>query len=885
MHNKYKLYVISHTHWDREWYQTFEAYRKRLVYLIDELIEHMEKNADYLYFHMDGQTIVLEDYLEIRPENENRLRDLIKQMRIIIGPWYVMPDEFLVSGESLVRNLQKGFEISRSYGVEPMKNGYVTDIFGHNSQFPQILKGFDIDSALLYRGIADYPRDTFNWEGADGSTVLALKMDKERSYSNFYFAIRWPFDGREYDKEELVSRMKELLKFSGSLAVSNNLLMMDGVDHLEVEPELIKILSTLNENIEEIELKHCKLEEYIGAQRNFIGELDTIKGELYNVGKRGINNQVLKNVLSSMVHIKQMNNECETLLTKWAEPFGAIASYIKPQNTKGFFKEAWKQLLKNHPHDSICGCSISRVHKDNEYRFDQVKDIGNELLNMEFKDIVSEINTRALGREDTIVLFNGSGQNYEGIIEAELELPIGSQGNFKIFDQEGIEIPYQLLNVQKNIMKGKFLFRRLPEFPQKDLYRVALNVKIPSMGYAAYGYEEYKTVFPGPGDFSYKKFSAPTRYTGTMQKGHRTWENSKLRVTFEDNGTLSVHNKETGKNYKDLLIFEDCGDIGDGWNYRKPVKDSRVISLSANNQLSIEYEGPLAVKWKLVHVMRLPAKMSETGLERSEVTGEFEVTTFITMRKDSSRLEFLTDIDNNIKEHRLRVMFPNYLDTDKFITSTPFFLQEREIKRIDRHNYIEVETGVFPNQGVVILRDESDGLALYNKGLYEVEVTEDDSHSINLTLFRSFKNEVGKSVGEMSFMLRNMTFEYALEFNSGNAPLGSIMANAEAWRNGIKTYCTDAHEGNIKTSASFLEVRIPGAVLSTFKMKDEQMKIVRIYNCTDKDTEGDILLHETPEKVYTLNLNDEITKEILFKENSVPLKLKPAQIITIGVAK
>lgn len=882
MHNKYKLYVISHTHWDREWYQTFQAYRKRLVYMVDELIEHMEKDKEYLYFHMDGQTIVLEDYLQIRPENEGRLKKLIKEGRIIIGPWYVMPDEFLVSGESLVRNLQKGFEISREYGVEPMKNGFVTDIFGHNSQFPQILQGFGIDSALLYRGIGDYPKDAFNWEGADGSSVLALKMDKDRSYSNFYFAVRWPFDGRAYEKEELVSRMKELVKLSGNLAVSDNLLMMDGCDHVEIEPELVNIISVLNENIKEIEIRQSRMDEFVAAQKNSGAELDTIIGELYNVGKQGINNQVLKNVLSSMVHIKQMNNECETLLTRWSEPFGVIASYIKPQDTKGFFEEAWKQLLQNHPHDSICGCSITRVHEDNEYRFNQVKDIGQELLNMEFKDIVGVVNTKRMGKENAIIIFNGSQQKYEGIIEAELEFPSGSQGNFKIVDEDGKEIPYQLLSAQKGIIKGAFNYRRIPEFPQKDLYKVAFPGIIPSMGYTTFGYEEYKTILPGHGDYSYKEFNSPTRFPGSMQTGHKTWENEFIEVTFEDNGTISVLNKETGKNYKDLLIFEDCGDVGDGWNYRKPLKDTRILSLNSRNDLAVEYEGPMSIQWKLVHTMKLPVKMSETGLERSKDTAEFEIVTYITMKKNSSRLEFHTEIDNKIKEHRVRVMFPNYLDTDKFSSSTPYFLQEREIKKIDRHDYIEVETGVFPNQGVVSLKDAKDSLALYNKGLYEVEVSEDDSHSVSLTLFRSFIKEVGRSVGDMSFMIRKMSFDYALAFNSGNVPLGSIMADGEAWRSGMKSYCTNAHEGKLKTSESFLEVRIPGAVLSAFKIKDKEMKIVRLYNCTNEAAEGELQLYQELEKAYILNLNEEITEELSFRGNIIPLKLKSGQVMTIG---
>jgi len=294
MDKKLKLFIVSHTHWDREWYRTFQAFRKRLVSILDELIEYMEKEPEYRYFHLDGQTVVLEDYLKIRPENESRLRNLIKHGRIIIGPWYVMPDEFLVSGESLVRNMQKGFVISHSYGVEPMKCGYVVDIFGHNSQIQQILQGFGIDSAILFRGMGDYPKDAFRWIAENGSSVLAVRLDEDRCYSNFYFAIRWPFAGREYEREELVSRMRELLEYNQTRRVSDNMLMMDGVDHIGIEKRLPEIISILNEDITEIELVHSTLEDFIRSQKQFYSSLDSIKGELYKLGHKGVNNWLLK---------------------------------------------------------------------------------------------------------------------------------------------------------------------------------------------------------------------------------------------------------------------------------------------------------------------------------------------------------------------------------------------------------------------------------------------------------------------------------------------------------------------------------------------------------------------------------------------------------------
>lgn len=883
MHNKYKLFVISHTHWDREWYQTFQVFRKRLVYLIDELIDHMEKDNDYKYFHMDGQTIMLEDYLQIRPENKERLEKLIRQGRIIIGPWYVMPDEFLVSGESLIRNLKKGFDTSSEYGVEPMKNGYLVDIFGHNGQMPQILKGFGIDSAALFRGIGDYPKDAFRWVGADGSEVFCLKFDKERSYSNFYFAIRWPFEGRDYEKDELITRMEELLNYSKGLAVSNNLLMMDGVDHMEIEPRLPEVLSILNENMEGVKLVQSTIEEYVKALKESNAEFEEIKGELYRLGKDGINNSILRNVLSSMIHLKQMNNECEILLTRWVEPFDVAAGYIKPQNNKRFIEEAWNNLLKNHPHDSICGCSITQVHKDMIYRFDQVKEISEEMIRHEFNEIVSSINTKSLDKPFSIVLFNGSQKDFEGVVEVELEFPVDSQDNFKIFDCAGNEVPYQVLSVRKGCLKEEYGVRKLIGFFQKDYYRVAFNAYIPSVGYNAYGYEEYKNIWPPRGDYTYKVFHKPVRYLGNMQVAYRTWENEYLKVTVELNGSLCVINRKTGKVYRDILAFEDAGDIGDAWRYIKPIKDSKISSIEGKVDFSVEHDGLYITRWKIIHHMNIPLKMEESGRERSTEIGELKIVTFIEMKKGSSKLEFTTFINNELCEHRVRALFPCNINADRFFTSTPFCLQERGVEKLDWSDYNETETGVVPNQGIAVIKDEKDCLAIYNRGLYELEVMEDESRTIALTLFRSFKKEVFRDVGEISFMKMEMKFEYALDFRDGNVNLEELMIDGEAYRTGIKAVCTGSHEGLLRLSNSFLSVNIPGAVLSALKRGNGGMTIVRIYNCTKKETSGSIAFFKPLSRAFLLNLNEEVTGDMVYKENMIYVQMKPWKIMTMGV--
>ncbi|MCL2814877.1 MAG: hypothetical protein FWD23_09785, partial [Oscillospiraceae bacterium] len=323
-----QLFVISHTHWDREWYNTFQEYRTRLVRLIDKLLDIMENDPDYSYFHFDGQTVMIEDYLQIRPQNRDRLYKLIRGGRIIIGPWYVMPESWLCAGESLVANLNRGFDIAESIGVKPLNCGYVVDLFGHNPQFPLILQGFGIDNALLFRGIGDYPKNMFNWEAADGSRVTVSKMSADRCYSNFYFALRYPFEDREFEIGEMFERMNNLIEYMDSEQLCDIYLLMEGCDHVEAEPQLPGLLRRLEGRYENMSIHIASFEQYMDAVRAANPELETLKGPLYYTGHTGMHNVVLKNVLSSMVWNKQANDKCETKLSRLVEPMDAILGLI-----------------------------------------------------------------------------------------------------------------------------------------------------------------------------------------------------------------------------------------------------------------------------------------------------------------------------------------------------------------------------------------------------------------------------------------------------------------------------------------------------------------------------------------------------------------------------
>jgi len=228
------IHVVSHTHWDREWYLTHEQFRFRLVALVDRLLDLLDADPGYKHFHLDGQTIVLEDYLEIRPEQEARLRKAIEDGRILIGPWYVMPDEFLVSGESLVRNLLRGHRLSREFGT-PMPVGYLPDLFGHVGQMPQIWRQFGLDNTILWRGFGG-PNAEYWWDAPDGSRLLMMHLPPE-GYCN---ATRIVFD-----PEAMMARAKEKVDFERGRTRTGQALLMNGVDHVEPHTSIPSLVEHL----------------------------------------------------------------------------------------------------------------------------------------------------------------------------------------------------------------------------------------------------------------------------------------------------------------------------------------------------------------------------------------------------------------------------------------------------------------------------------------------------------------------------------------------------------------------------------------------------------------------------------------------------------------
>jgi mannosylglycerate hydrolase len=440
------LHVISHTHWDREWYLTFQQFRLKLLHLVDNLLDLLEEDKNFKYFMLDGQTIVLDDYLLMRPEQESVLREHIRKGRILIGPWHILPDMFLVGPEAHIRNLLQGDRTAKRFGPKMMV-GYMPDSFGHIGQMPQILRGFGMDNACLWRGLDDQPAE-FWWASPDGSRVLMAYL--RNSYAN---GAGLPASEPEKFTEDIVMISEDLVEHSAA----DDYLIMLGNDHMEPPVNTSTAIVYADRHLKDTKVIHSTLPNYLKAIQAVVknADLPTMEGELRS-SKRV---HLLPGVLSTRMWIKQRNHASEVLLEKWAEPFSTFAEKISNNNSQSLanssivrhtapiLRQAWRLLMENHPHDSICGCSIDQVHEEMRPRFDQVDQIGEEITGQSLERLAGLIDTEA-GQDvvGAVIVFNPSSFPRTDHVMVEMVLPQEVTG-FDLLDETGQVIPHGTLGL------------------------------------------------------------------------------------------------------------------------------------------------------------------------------------------------------------------------------------------------------------------------------------------------------------------------------------------------------------------------------------------------------------------------------------------------------
>ena len=866
----YKAFIVPHTHWDREWYQTFQQFRIKLIALINNLIDILENDKIFSDFTLDGQTIVLEDYLEVHPERREVLKKYITEGRIHVGPWYILPDEFLVSAESIVRNLLLGHKIASEFG-RVMKIGYIPDPFGHITQMPQILRGFGIDNIIFWRGI-EYDQsqgNEFIWQGPDGTELFAVHLPKV-GYGN---AMSLPEDvGQAY------KLIKEAIEDLLSRETSKSLLLLNGVDHLEAQPHIPLLAKELNKRFEDIEIKQGNLKEYIDyAKETVKPNLNKVTGEFRSAKDAPI----LQSVYSSRMYIKQANERCETLLENWAEPTASLAWLLGNKYSQNLIWTSWKWLLKNHPHDSICGCSIDQVHREMMTRFEWSRQIAQEVINKNLDYITEKIKIDYLNEDElALVVFNPLPYSIDENVEVRVKFPQEINLNrVKVLTTEGEEIPYQLKGYG---LDYKIIFN--PFKPPQPLEVNYADISFTAKEIPACGYKIF--IIKAINDLRMSK-----EYETDIRTGRDYIENKYYKVIAEKaSGTVTIVNKLNNKVFKNCHRFVDSGDAGDEYTYSPPLNDEIIVSRLDN--ISIQDVGPSEAILKISGKMILPVGLKSDRKSRADKKVECPIESEVKLFSEIQRIEFKTKFDNRVCDHRLQVEFPTAIKSDYVYAEGHFDVVKRSINLPDSEGWKEKAYKTAHNSGFVDINDGEYGLALLNQGLPEYEIIP-ENNTIALTLLRCVgwlsrgdleykRGNAGPSfVTPEAQCLGENTFSYALIPHLRSWAEAGISQKTRQYKTKVLTKQLKNQPGNLSDKYSFIELEGKYLEISAIKKNEfEDKLVVRVYNPTDRETTGKIKLGFNIHKVYLGRLDESYDEELPYN-NGVEIAIKPKEIKTI----
>ena len=754
-----RVSIVPHTHWDREWYEPFQSFRLRLVPLIDGLLDLLERDPSYTTFLLDGQMAVVDDYLEVRGEAEDRIRALAAAGRLTMGPWYILMDEFLVSGETIVRNLQMGIARGAAFGGV-MEVGYLPDMFGHVAQMPQLLHLAGFEHAVVWRGVpSTIDRNAFRWEAPDGSSVRAEYLVV--GYGN---GASIPDDAKA-----LVRRVSDHEKEVSSFLL-DGMLFMDGTDHQEPQPWLGRVVAEANDIQDDFALEITSLSSYL--ERAPSEGLLSWKGEL----RSGARANMLMGVASNRVDIKRRAAAAEHALERRAEPFCAL--FLSPEQWPGRLLElAWTQIVRNAAHDSVCACSVDEVTDAVLGRYAEARQIGDGLA-----DQALEALSRSLGQPGPAVV-NPSSRPRGGMVEIVLQgqtappgtqplrqepgafgiprglgtltldaptvrtilgmLPAGSQIDAHTWiqsvvvaeDETGIDITIGLgteerVEVPIATIKQD-LYTRLGARPdsvvrvrldQPPSVRVLTRVdQIPGLG--------WKPVIPAaalkhPVTVSEAPAESAGSPTFTMRNGMVSVEVDTTDGTFSVDGLRGF-----GK-------LVDEGDHGDSYNYSPPLRD-QVVETPDSVIVTVTDRGPVRAEIVIAATYTWPEQVDATTRARSGAK-VVEVSTTLEMRADERVVRVSTRFVNPSRDHRLRVHLPLPVPAAYSEAECAFGIVRRGLDAEGRPDELGLPT--FPSKRFV----SAGGLTVVHHGLMEYELVDIDetggqrrAHSLALTLLRS----------------------------------------------------------------------------------------------------------------------------------------------------
>ncbi|TXK84349.1 alpha-mannosidase [Paenibacillus sp. N3.4] len=909
MNTKRTAHIISHTHWDREWYLPYEKHHVRLVKLVDTLLDKMDQDPNYRSFFLDGQTIILEDYLQVRPDQKDRLSKLIQDGRILIGPWYILQDAFLTSGEANIRNMQIGHQDAKKFG-QVSKIGYFPDTFGLVGQTPQLMRQSGITNALFGRGVkptgfnntvsdGDY-ESSFSellWEGPDGSQVLGILF------------ANWYSNGNEIptDREEAKAYWERKLTDAEKYASTGELLFMNGCDHQPVQLDLPEAIRTARELFPDTTFVHSNFIDYLEAvQRSWKHELSTVKGELRSQRTDGWS--TLVNTASARVYLKQMNQLGQAMLEKVAEPLAAFAHVLEvgEKYPHHLFTYAWKTLMQNHPHDSICGCSVDEVHREMVTRFEKSRHVAESIVDDSKRAIAEAIDTSSFAQAGEsalpVVVFNTSGWERTGVVNIELDA-------LRLYFRDGYTLEEASAFAKTVDLSGRTLVDELgtiipctaqdlglqfgydlpdDKFRQPYMCRkVTLTFeaeKVPALGLKTYAWVKKEAENMG----------------SSLLAGERVMENDAIKVEIADNGSFAMTDKKNGRTYRDLGVYENTGDIGNEYMYRQPDGEEPLTTSGLVAKIRVIKDAAYQAAVEIVHDWAIPASGDEMleeeqrdliyyphrKAQRSTRMVPMQIRTVVSLSRSGKGVEIESSFNNQAKDHRLRMLFPSDLTAQVHRVDSMFEIAQRDnVPAVEWENPSNTQH----QQAFIDVSEAGAGLVVANLGLNEYEVLRDGRNTIAVTLLRAvgelgdwglFPTPEAQCLGEHTVRMS------IIPHNGDGRQDGAYQ---EAYQFQIPwTLCqTGVHYGRI--APTYAPFRWEGGEMAFSSMKLNEGNgdlLLRWYNMSVQNTEVKLYSHIAQYDFYKSTIMEAHGPRIeVDADGQIVLPVGPCEIVTIGIQR
>ena len=917
------IIIVQETHWDREWYLTFQEFRAKLVLLMDKLINILKSDPNYKNFTLDGQTIPLEDYLEVRPEMKQVIKEFVQKRRLSIGPMYLLPDEFLISGESIIRNFIFGFQMAREYG-RVMRVAYIPDPFGHIAQLPQIISGFEISSVIFARGFGDEYKNKnltmeFIWNAPENAASI-LGIHLIQGYGSVADIDTSKIDGK-YKKA--LAKIKRTVSRIEKHTATPYLLLNSGSDHHNARPEIPAIVKQWNEQYPDILMEQNDFEYYIEKVLKSEKNFNSFQGEL----RGGKYQNLLSGVFSTRMWIKQRNTAIEFLYEKYVEPLMTMSWTLDKLNLfnypKNYLSTGLKWLIKNHPHDSICGCSIDQVHNEMKTRFDWSEQIGNEIIKNSII-YLSDLIRFELENENQIILFVFNPLPWKRVDIVNFNALSMAKGSidkfpdiFKIIDSNGKNIAYQGFHIVED-----------PKYTrERDIsYQFSFLTEMPACGYKIF----YILPNKSPSDFPME--------TKEFKITQNSIENEYYEIVVKKNGLIEVRDKDSGELFENILEFKDVGDWGDEYDFSGPKENQIDFKYTTEDGALLGItpilDGPTHKILQIRMNLKLPLSLSEDRYNRLDFLVENKVHIYISLYKGIKRIDLKIDLENKSKDHRLRVLFPSNIKTDKVYADGHFYIVPRDINLPVVKKWKQDPLPTNHQKDFVALYDESKCFVIFNKDLpeYEAIKNNDGTITIAITLLRCIewlsrgdlatrKDNAGPDLNAPEAQcLGKHTFEVSLviDNNNSNLPNSEIHIKGKEFNVPLKpifpqmiktmarildkavlnlrwlAYNPNPHiktfEPYLPTELSFLEIDNERILLSALKKSEVgDFLIIRCYNLSSTSQKA-ILKFYKGISIKTASLvnflEEEPVNQIkanleLINVNNLELTLEPHVIATI----